>query len=133
MENQIIRTCPNCHIEISLLDITCDPTVLPAGMDSPDGSEQNICYLFVHIPCGSSMIIPVEELRALLPDPDTARGEIPCYCLEQWQTNITVQRECNRPCKYEPYRRFLVGISQIKQSTGADVLDSISMQIAKKA
>lgn len=115
MENKIIRTCPSCNTPISILDIACNPTLQPAGMDSIDGTPKNLCYTFVHTPCGSSMMIRVEELRSLLPMFAESDDDSSCPCLDRWTYDAEVHHTCDSPCKYEPYRRFMAGITQIKE------------------
>ncbi len=114
MENKVIRTCPTCLTPITILDIACNPTLQPAGMDSYDGSESNLGYTFVHTPCGSSMVIRVDELRDLLPSLAAESTDSSCGCLEQWTYDADRQQNCDSSCKYEPYRKFMAGITQIK-------------------
>lgn len=121
MENKVIRTCPNCKTQISILDITCNPILQPAGMDSPDGSPGNVCYLFVHVPCGSSMLIPASELRDLLPDRQDESCDSPCKCLEGWTVDFATPQSCTNPCRFERHRRFLNGILQIKRSVDPEL------------
>lgn len=115
MENKIVRTCPSCNTPVTILDIACNPSLQPAGMDTCDGSETNLSYTFVHTTCGSSMVIRIDDLRELLPAIEGQNCDSSCDCVNRWIQDADLLMNCANTCKYSSYRRFMASIAQIKQ------------------
>ena len=108
----IVKTCPSCGPPFTLRDLISLPEIAPLGMQFETGDpDSNVFYFNHNRPgCGSTFVVPVMEFLPLItePIPDSIlTGSEKCghHCLSIDDLSI-----CQAPCKYAPFRRFLVGI-----------------------
>ena len=104
------KTCPGCGTVFTLQEILSSPEVEPVGMQFLDTDPTHNVYYFNHVcpSCGSTFVIPVLAFLPFIaePVPNLAlTGTEVCehHCLRIEDLNV-----CHAPCRYAPFRRFLL-------------------------
>jgi hypothetical protein len=106
----VTKTCPGCGTVFTLQQIVSNSEVLPIGMQIVESGRH--MYFFTHAcsACGSTFVVPVLAFLPFLtePVPDTPfTGTEVCdrHCMR-----IDDLSRCYAPCRYAPFRRFLLQI-----------------------
>ena len=106
----LTKKCPGCGTLFTLQQILSSPDVDPIGMQFDDADHENNMYYFNDVcpACGSTFVMPVLAFLPFIaePVPDLAlTGTEVCekHCLR-----IEDLSACHAPCRYAPFRRFLL-------------------------
>lgn len=123
------KTCPGCGTAFTLRQVLESPDIEPIGMQLEDSDHAWNFYYFNHRcpTCGSTFLIPVLDFLPLIsePVPDLAlNGTESC---ERHCTRIDDLAECSAPCRYAPFRRFLLKMRDDHRAGAADPAASDSV------
>ena len=114
MASPEIKTCPGCGARFTLPQILEHQEIEPVGMQFIDPELKENMYYFNHIcaNCGSTFLISVIEFlpfiketipEAVMTGTDVCGG----HC-----TRLKDLEECQAPCMYAPFRRFLLSLKR---------------------
>lgn len=116
MQNGNLKQCSSCGAWLSVEDIFNDPDIIPLGMCVTADNPETAYYYFIHsVPnCGSTFLIPVEELAEFISEPipyeqliQTERCKGQCVSLDDLE-------DCHQDCYFAPYRRLLLDMFEMK-------------------
>lgn len=114
----IIKVCPGCGTAFTLHDLIQHPEIVPLGMQFEDGGFFLNVFYFNHdrAGCGSTFVVPAKAFLPLITEPvpeSNLAGTEACgnHCL-----SVGDLSGCNAPCRYAPFRRFLLRI--LKRTVG---------------
>lgn len=104
---EVVKQCPMCAHPFTLGDVMAHPEVKPIGMAFLGEVNQ---YFFNHVcaGCGSTFTIPVEAFLALIQEPVPAQALVGTSRCEHHCRRVTDLQRCAQPCRYAPFRRFLL-------------------------
>lgn len=115
MRQHEIKTCPGCGANFALSQIIEGQDVEPVGMQFVDPELKWNMYYFNHVctNCGSTFLISVMEFLPFIKEPipeSVMTGTEDCggHC-----ARLKDLEECQAPCMYAPFRRFLLGMKKI--------------------
>ena len=104
------KVCPGCGRVFSLLELVESPELRPIGMQFIDEELTHNVYYFSHIcpDCGTTFVVSVSVFVPLINEPippDSLAGTEECdaHCIA-----IEDLALCSKPCRYAPFRRFLL-------------------------
>ena len=113
-----VKQCPGCPATFALNDFMGNPELNAIGMQFEDADLEYNMYYFNHeCPnCGSTLVVSVLEFLPLIEEPvpeEVLTGLEPCegHCMR-----IEDLANCGAPCRYAPFRRFLL---KLKSHTAA--------------
>ena len=109
MSDRSFKLCPNCQQWLSKKDIMEKPSVIPLGMTFKDNKASVNLYLFNHNEpkCGTTFIIPVEQLHELLDESAPEQNLAGTEQCEGRCTDLSDHEPCSAECKFAPYRKLL--------------------------
>lgn len=117
-----VKQCPGCPASFSLADFRNNPEIHAIGMQFGDADFQDSLYYFNHeCPrCGTTFVVSVLEFLPLIDEvvPETSlAGSDTCggHC-----TRIDDLAQCDNPCRYAPFRRFLLKLRHHAAEHGLD-------------
>lgn len=107
-----IKICPGCKTAFTLHDLIQSPEIEPLGMQFENGDTSLNVYYFNHdrADCGSTFVVPAMAFRSMITEPipeSILAGTEVCghHCL-----SMDDLAACDAPCRYAPFRRFLLSI-----------------------
>lgn len=119
-----VKQCPGCAATFALNDFMGNPEIDAIGMQFEDAELKNNLYYFNHEcpACGSTFVVSVLEFLPLIEETvpeEVLAGLEPC---EGHCTRIDDLAACGAPCRYAPFRRFLLKLrrSVAAPASGAD-------------
>jgi hypothetical protein len=113
--------CPCCGNWLSIDEILDGPRVEPVGMTFDGGDPHFNLLYFNHLDpqCGSTFTIEAERFAPYLPETAPAQilaGGPDC---ENHCTSMDNLLECQAPCHWAPYRRFLLALRMRRRRRAA--------------
>ncbi len=116
------KTCPGCGTPFTLQQILECAEVEPIGMQLEDDDPAWNYYYFNHRcpSCGSTFLIPVTDFAPWIPEPVPGPVLAGTESCERHCTRIDDLSACTAPCRYAPFRRFLLHLRDRKRGRAAD-------------
>lgn len=103
----VVKRCPMCARPFTLGDVLSHPDVRPIGMAFLGGEN---LYYFNHVcpGCGSTFTLPIELFLPLVAEPVPKESLEATSACERHCRRVTDLARCAQPCRYAPFRRFLI-------------------------
>ena len=109
MEKKHIKRCGNCGVWLTANDFVNNPELSPIGMMFIEDDTTTAYYMFQHETpnCRSSIAVPVEAFKEFIVKPVPDRVLALSECCEQHCVNLHDLGNCQQPCHFTSFRRFL--------------------------
>ena len=111
--NDKLKQCPNCGTWFSAADIMYSGRIEPIGMQVEDPENPEACFFYFNdlaAYCQTTFVVPATAFTPFLEEsiPDKVlfySKECDGHC-----TRLDDLADCNRECRWAPYRRFLLSL-----------------------
>lgn len=113
------RRCPGCSALFTLEDLLRSPDIRPIGMLIETNDHSLNHYYFNHTcpSCGSTFVVPILDFLPLIREVVPERIMTGSDACEGRCTRIDDLAGCSAPCRYAPFRRFLLELRSGRRAT----------------
>jgi hypothetical protein len=110
MTDQPVKQCPNCGEWFTLRDIVESPSIQPRGMALEGEMARYNLFYFDHCRenCRTTFTMRIEDFSELIDEPVPQKALAGSEDCTRQCMKIDDLSLCDQPCRYAPYRRFLL-------------------------